>query len=166
MLDATSPHTDPSISSTSLISDLERQLRVFKTLSSIIDFAYTFDRRGRFLYANQALLDLLGLTLDQIAGKNFLELPYPHDLAVKLQAQIQQVIDTRERLIDVTPYTNPAGMPGLYEYMFNPVFAKTETLKSSPALPARSRTERSTKNPLADWPLSSILPMTPSSAKT
>jgi PAS domain S-box-containing protein len=122
MLDANSPTAAPSNSSASLITDLEQQLRVFKTLSSIIDFAYTFDARGRFLYANQALLDLLGLTLEQITGKNFLELPYPNDLAVKLQAQIQQVFDTRERLIDVTPYTNPAGMTGYYEYIFNPVF--------------------------------------------
>jgi len=35
------------------------------TLSSITDFAYTFDREGRFLYANQPLLDLWGLTLDE-----------------------------------------------------------------------------------------------------
>jgi PAS domain S-box-containing protein len=122
MLDANSPTAALSIDSTSLISDLEQQVRVFKTLSSIIDFAYTFDRDGRFLYANQALLDLLGLTLEQVEGRNFFELPYPNDLAAKLQAQIQQVVDTRERVIDVTAYTNPAGMAGLYEYIFNPVF--------------------------------------------
>ena len=49
---------------------LEQQVRVSRTQSSIIDYAYTFDRAGRFLYANQALLDLLGLTLDDLVGKN------------------------------------------------------------------------------------------------
>ncbi|HEY0081709.1 MAG TPA: hypothetical protein VGB61_02870, partial [Pyrinomonadaceae bacterium] len=38
---------------------LERRVRVLETtLSNITDFAYTFDREGRFSYANQALLDL------------------------------------------------------------------------------------------------------------
>jgi PAS domain S-box-containing protein len=109
-------------SSTYLMSDLDRQLRVFKTLSSIIDFAYTFDSDGRFLYANQALLDLLGLKLDQLVGKTFLELPYPHDLAVKLHAQVQQVFDTQQKVIDETTYTSPSGKDGCYEYIFSPVF--------------------------------------------
>jgi PAS domain S-box-containing protein len=108
--------------STSLMSDLDRQLRVFKTLSSIIDFAYTFDSRCRFLYANQALLDLLGLELDRLVGKTFLELPYPRDLAVKLHAQVQEVFDTGQKVIDETFYTNPAGKRGCYEYIFIPVF--------------------------------------------
>ena len=34
------------------------------TLSSISDFAYIFDREGRFVFVNQALLDLWGLTGD------------------------------------------------------------------------------------------------------
>ncbi|MCA1603596.1 MAG: PAS domain S-box protein, partial [Acidobacteria bacterium] len=49
-----------------LTRQIERQARVFNTtLSSITDFAYIFDRDGRFVYANQALLDLWGLTLDE-----------------------------------------------------------------------------------------------------
>jgi PAS domain S-box-containing protein len=102
--------------------DLDQQLRVYKTFASIIDFAYAFDAQGRFLYANQALLDLLGLRLEEIVGKTFLELPYPRELALKLQAQIRQVFDTRERLIDETAYVNPTGRTGYYEYIFNPVF--------------------------------------------
>jgi PAS domain S-box-containing protein len=102
--------------------DLDQQLRVFKTLASIIDFAYTFDSEGRFLYANQALLDLLGVTLDEVVGKTFFDLPYPPELAAKLHAQIQQVFATGERLVDETVYTNPAGQTASYEYIFNPVF--------------------------------------------
>jgi PAS domain S-box-containing protein len=108
--------------SLALIPDLAQQLRVFKTLSSIIDYAYTFDSGGRFLYSNQALLDLLGLRLDEVIGKTFLELPYPIDLAVKLQAQIEQVFATKQKVIDETSYISPAGVVGYYEYIFNPVF--------------------------------------------
>jgi PAS domain S-box-containing protein len=112
----------PKVHNGFVTPDVDQQLRVYKTLASIIDFAYAFDPQGRFLYANQPLLDLLGLTLDEIVGKTFFELPYPPDLAVRLQAQIQQVFDTREKLMDETSYTNPAGQTGYYEYIFNPVF--------------------------------------------
>ena len=91
------------------------------TLSSIKDFAYVFDLDGRFLYANRPLLDLWGLTLEQAAGKNFLDLKYPDELAAKLQLQIQQVIDTKKILTDETPYTSPSGLGGFYEYIFSPV---------------------------------------------
>jgi PAS domain S-box-containing protein len=102
---------------------LEQQARVFDTtLSSITDFAYTFDRDGRFTYVNQALLNLWGLKLEDAVGKNFFELKYPDELAAKLQRQIQQVIDTRERVKDETPYTSPTGAGGYYEYIFSPVF--------------------------------------------
>jgi PAS domain S-box-containing protein len=93
------------------------------TLSGLRDFAYVFDLQGRFLYANKALLDLWGLSLDQAAGKNFFELGYPEELAAKLQRQIQRVIDTRQVLVDETTYTSPAGHVGYYEYIFSAVIA-------------------------------------------
>ena len=115
---------------TELASQLERQSRVFNTtLSSITDFAYIFDRDGRFLYANQPLLDLWGLKLEEAVGKNFFDLQYPEDLALRLQQQIQQVIDTGQRVRDETPYTSPTGVEGFYEYIFTPVFATDGTVE-------------------------------------
>src|ERR1700733_12537038 len=43
-------------------------------LSSIVDQAYTFDREGRFLYANRPLLEIWGLSLEEALGKNFYDL--------------------------------------------------------------------------------------------
>jgi diguanylate cyclase len=52
---------------------LERRERMLTTtLSSISDFAYVFDREGRFVYVNQPLLDLWGITLEEAAGKNLI----------------------------------------------------------------------------------------------
>jgi PAS domain-containing protein len=59
-------------------------------LSAIPDFAYIFDREGRFLYANNALLNLWGLTLEAVVGKNFFDLKYPDDLAAKCEARIKR----------------------------------------------------------------------------
>lgn len=108
----------------------EQQARIFDTtLSSIADFAYTLDKDGRFIYANQALLELWGLTLEEISGKNFYELPYPHDLAEQMQRQVRQVFETKEKLIGETPYTSPTGADGYYEYIFNPVMASDGTVE-------------------------------------
>ena len=106
-----------------LSSRNERQSRIFDTtLSSIADFAYTLDREGRFLFINQPLLNLWGLTLEEAVGKTFFELPYPQDLASRLQAQIDEVFATGQNLADETEYTNPAGIAGYYEYILSPVF--------------------------------------------
>jgi PAS domain-containing protein len=46
-----------------MMENIRQQSRIFDTtFSSIPDFTYIFDRSGRFLYANRALLELLGST--------------------------------------------------------------------------------------------------------
>jgi PAS domain S-box-containing protein len=124
----------------------EQQSHVFDAmLSAITDFAYIFDRDGRFLYANKALLNLWGLTLEAVIGKNFFDLKYPDDLAAKLQGQIQQVFTSREGLSDETPYTSPTGVAAHYEYIFNPVIAADGTVEavagSTRDITERKRTE-------------------------
>jgi PAS domain S-box-containing protein len=104
---------------------IEQQVRIFEGIfSSISDFAYAFDRNGRFVFINKALLDLWGLKLEDAVGKTFFELPYPNDLAARLQDQIEQVFTTGKQLSDDTPYTNPEGKLGYYEYIFCPVWAE------------------------------------------
>ena len=113
-----------------LASQIEQQARISNTtLSSITDFAFIFDRDCRFVYANKPLLELWGLTLDEVVGNNFFDLRYPDDLAARLQQQIQQVFDTQQELRGETPYTSPTGKSGYYEYIFNPVFADDGTVE-------------------------------------
>ena len=102
---------------------VEEQAQTFnRTLTALQDFVYTFDTQSRFAYANQPLLDLLGISLDEIAGKNFHELPYPQELANTLQAHVAQVVTTGQPLTDETFYTSPTGKSGHYEYIFQPIF--------------------------------------------
>jgi len=106
-----------------LLFRYDQQTRILDiTLSSISDFAYVFNREGRFIFVNQALLQLWGLTLENAVGKNFFDLQYPDDLAERLQRQIQTVFSSRQGLIDETQYTSPTGAGGYYEYIFRPVF--------------------------------------------
>ena len=81
-----------------LTATSEQQRRIYETaLSNSADFNYIFDRQGRFIYVNKALLDLWGKRLHEALGRNFFELGYPPDDAQRLQRQIQQVIATRGR---------------------------------------------------------------------
>jgi PAS domain S-box-containing protein len=113
----------PQQSNDELLFRLNQQSRILDiTLSSISDFAYIFNRDGRFVFVNQALLNLWGLNLEDALGKNFFELKYPDDLAARLQQQIQTVFETKVGLTDETEYTSQTGAGGYYEYIFRPVF--------------------------------------------
>lgn len=106
-----------------LALQVEQHAKVFDvTLTAIQDPVYTFDTQGRFTYSNHALLELLGLSSDQIIGRNFHDLPYSYELAAKLQSQITQVVDSGRPVTDQTIYASPTGKVGYYEYIFTPVF--------------------------------------------
>ncbi|MHA3772305.1 PAS domain-containing protein [Verrucomicrobiota bacterium sgz303538] len=129
---------------------LEQQARIFDiTLSAISDFAYIFDRQGRFRYVNKALLNLWGLELSEAVGKNFFDLHYPEELATRLQRQIQYVIDTGKGVRDETPYTSPAGVEGYYEYILSPVFGSDGSVEVVAGSTRDFTEHRKTKEALA-----------------
>ncbi|MBD2109574.1 PAS domain S-box protein [Nodosilinea sp. FACHB-13] len=102
--------------------DLVEQSHVFDAmLSAISDFVYLFDRDGRFVFANQPLLDLWGLSLEDVVGKNFFDLNYPEALAAKFQRQVEQVFTTAQPVRDEASYTSPIGISGVYEHIFTPL---------------------------------------------
>jgi PAS domain S-box-containing protein len=105
-----------------------RERMLSSALSSMSDFAQIYDRQGRLLFANQPLLNLWGLTIDQVIGKNFHDLRYPDQLADKLHRQIDEVFANRSRITDETEYTSPAGVKGVFEYIFSPVCASDGTV--------------------------------------
>ena len=109
---------------------LEQQMRLFDTtLSSITDFVYIFNKEGRFTYANQPLLGLLDITLEEITGKNFYDLKYPDDLAARHQQEIRQVFETGKSVKAESMFTSPAGVQGFYEYIFSPVVAADDSIE-------------------------------------
>ena len=124
-------------------AELERQLQKFDAvISSVPDFIYIFDLSGRFIDVNKPLLDLWQKTAAEVIGKNFLELDYPVDLAIKLQNQIQLVIQTRQPLKDKTPFTSKFATRA-YEYIFVPIFAATGVVEMVAGI-TRDITERET----------------------
>jgi diguanylate cyclase (GGDEF)-like protein/PAS domain S-box-containing protein len=107
-----------------LVQKMERREHVLSiTLASLTDFAYIFDREGRFLFANEPLLNLWDLTLEQVEGRNFFDLGYPAELALRLHHQLREVIENKASFIGEESYTSPTGVHGVYEYIFSPVIA-------------------------------------------
>jgi PAS domain S-box-containing protein len=105
------------------LSSPEEKIKLYEAvLSRISDFNQAYDRNGRIIFVNQALLDLWGLKLEDVVGKDFFDLNYPDDLAARIRDQIAQVFATGQGLRDQTPYTSPTGKEGFYEYIFQPVF--------------------------------------------
>ena len=105
-----------------LSQEIKAQAQLFDaTLSNITDLAYYFDLKGRWIYANKPLLDIWGRSLEEITGKSCLELGYPPELASRLEAQIQEVIETKKPVQGETSFTSAAGKVDEHEYIFSPV---------------------------------------------
>src|SRR5687768_6203343 len=98
----------------------QREAMLSLMLSSTRDFAFLLDHDGRFIYANQALLEMWGLRIEDVVGRDFAALGYTEVLATRLAQQVQQVVQTRTSLTDETLYTAPAGWTGCFEYIFSP----------------------------------------------
>jgi PAS domain S-box-containing protein len=101
----------------------ERQVRLFDGVASTTpDFVYLFDVQGRFVYANRRLLEVWGMTLDEVVGKTCRELgyePWHHDLHMR---EIAQVVETKLPIKAEVPFKAPrTGIFGIYEYIFTPV---------------------------------------------
>lgn len=106
-----------------LMADRLRRLSAIHEtlLSGIPDFAYVFDRAGRFLYANRALLRFYGRTAEQVIGRTFGELGYPDWLADQHQREIARVVATRKPLQGEVPVRGGSGISGVYNYIFTPI---------------------------------------------
>ncbi len=134
-----------------LSATTEQRERMLSTLlSSTTDFAYILDRDCRFLFVNQPLLDLWGITLEQAIGKSFLELGFPPELAGLLEKQVKQAFATRKSISDETAYTSPSGHTGFYEYIFTPVEASDGIVEvvvgSTRDITERMRSERALRD--------------------
>ncbi len=132
-------------------AELESQVRKFDaTLSTITDSVFSFDRDGRFLYANQVLLDVWGISAAEAIGKTMAELKYPATVERQVLDDLQQVLETGKSVRNETPYSSPTGVEGYFEYILSPVIAADRTIDSvvgcSRDISDRKRVEDERKN--------------------
>ena len=120
---------------------LNKQRRLYETaLSNTPDLLYIFNLEGQFTYANDALLEMWGLSWDEAIGKTCLELGYEPWHADMHMREIEQVIRTRQPIRGDVPFTGTHGRR-IYDYIFMPVIGddgKVEAIAGS----TRDVTER------------------------
>lgn len=106
-----------------LRASAERERRLYRAvLSSTPDLAYVFDRHHRFIYANEALLQMWGRTWDDAIGKTCLELGYEPWHAAMHDREIDEVVRTKQPIRGEVPFTGTHGRR-IYDYIFVPVIA-------------------------------------------
>lgn len=110
---------------TQLLAEIDQQRTLFNSvLSALRDLVYVIDRDGRFVYANRALLDIWGLSVDEAIGKTMAELKYPKDVEAQLLSDVRRVIDTNQAVTSLTHYISPTAASGYHENILAPVPSK------------------------------------------
>lgn len=105
-----------------LTEESERLKRLYETIiSTTPDLLYMFGLDYRIRYANKALLQMWGRTVDETIGKSLVELGYEPWHAAMHQKEIDQVRETRQPVRGEVPFTGTNGRR-IYDYIFVPVF--------------------------------------------
>nr|WP_293835685.1 PAS domain S-box protein [uncultured Arsenicibacter sp.] len=100
----------------------ERQQRIHEAITaSTPDLMYVFDLNYRFIYANQALLDMWGSTWEKSIGKNLLENGYEPWHARMHEREIDQVVATRQLIRGEVSFPHAQLGKRIYDYVFAPV---------------------------------------------
>jgi len=104
-----------------MAEDSERRRRLYETvLSNTPDLAYVFDLEHRFTYANAAVLQMWGRTLEESVGKNCLELGYEPWHAAMHGREIEQVKASKAPIRGEVPFDGTGGRR-IYDYIFVPI---------------------------------------------
>jgi PAS domain S-box-containing protein len=90
-------------------------------LGTTPDLLYVFDLQHRFIYANQALLTMWGMTWEQAQGKTCLEIGYEPWHAAMHDEEIDRVIATRQPIRGDVPFPHAEKGVRVYDYIFTPV---------------------------------------------
>ena len=98
------------------------RVRLYETvLGATPDLIYVFDRRHRFIYANEALLAMWGLSWDEAMGKTCLEIGYEPWHAAMHDEEIERVVATRAPVRGDVPFPHQTQGVRIYDYIFMPV---------------------------------------------
>ncbi|WP_247001055.1 ATP-binding protein [Halosolutus gelatinilyticus] len=103
-------------------AELEQERRLYETIiSSTPDLVYAFDLDYRFIFANDALLEMWGQTFEESVGKTLLENGYEQWHAEMHEREIDQVVETKEPIRGEVAFQHAELGRRIYDYIFAPV---------------------------------------------
>lgn len=104
-------------------NQLQQQKRMYDSITaSTPDLVYVLDSNYRFLYANQAILDMWGNTLENSIGKPLSELGYEPWQVKRHQKEVDEVFGTKETLRRQVSFNHATQGNRIYDYIFAPIF--------------------------------------------
>lgn len=106
-----------------VIAESDRKERLYDAiLSSTPDLVYVFELDYRFSYANHALLQMWGRTLEDSVGKSLLEIGYEPWHAEMHEREIDQVAATKQSVRGEVSFPHATLGKRIYDYILVPVF--------------------------------------------
>ncbi|MBV9773403.1 MAG: PAS domain-containing protein [Gemmatimonadetes bacterium] len=103
-------------------AEAERQKRLYEAiLSSTPDLVYVFDLDYRFTFANHALLQMWGRTIEDSIGKGLLEIGYEPWHAEMHEREIDRIVATGEPIRGEVAFPHATLGRRVYDYIFVPV---------------------------------------------
>ncbi len=98
------------------------QKRLYETIiASTSDLVYAFDLNYRFIYANDALLEMWGRTWEESSGKRIQEVGYEPWHAEMHEREIDEVVATRQPIRGEVAFPHTKLGRRIYDYIFFPI---------------------------------------------
>lgn len=103
-------------------NETERQKRLYEAITgSTLDLMYVFDLNYRFIYANEALLKMWGLTWESSIGKSLLEIGYEPWHAEMHEREIDEVVASKKPIRGEVSFPHATLGRRMYDYLLVPV---------------------------------------------
>ncbi|WP_306054459.1 ATP-binding protein [Natronococcus wangiae] len=103
-------------------AESEQERRLYETLiSSTPDLVYAFDLDYRFIFANDALLEMWGQSFEESVGNTLLENGYEQWHAEMHEREIDRVVETKEPIRGEVAFEHAELGRRIYDYIFAPV---------------------------------------------
>ncbi|MDA3812909.1 MAG: PAS domain S-box protein, partial [Candidatus Cloacimonetes bacterium] len=102
------------------LKESENNFRILVDNTS--DFIYSFDKESRHTAVNKSTCNAMGLSEDQIIGKNHYELGFPEDIVKEWQVLHKKVFSKKKIVEEETVTVMPDGKVYTYQVILIPVF--------------------------------------------
>ncbi len=110
---------------------LEKQARLYDTITANTpDLIYVFDLNYRFLYANNALLQMWGKSWDESIGQGLRALGYEEWHATMHEREIDQIVADQQPVRGNVSFPHATLGKRVYDYILVPVFAADGTVEA------------------------------------
>lgn len=104
-----------------LRQELEQQMRLLDAvLSTTPDHFHVHDREGRYLYASPIALQAVGLTAEQVIGKNWRDLGFPAEEGRRFEERLKLVFETGQTIRAEVSFPSGAELH-YYEQILGPL---------------------------------------------